>query len=84
MSAYGERADVMRRAKPAKALSPAQAAAVAKFAGVQLGYVSNVLLYDAAFRYLPARERQALYSAVKGGHLRVLRTDTGYELKGLT
>ncbi len=81
MAAPGERANIMRRAKPAKALSPAQAAVAAKFAGVQLGYVSNVLLYDDAFRYLPAREQQALYSVIKGGHLRVLRTTAGYELK---
>ncbi len=80
-AAPGEYADVFRRAKAAKKLSPAQADAVAKFAGVTLGHVSNVLLYDNALRYVPVRVKQSLYSAIKGGHLRVIRTDAGYTLE---
>jgi hypothetical protein len=68
------------RAKPARTLSAAQSAAVRKYAGLQLKYVSKVLVYDDAFRYAPKAELSALFSAIKGRHLRVLRNETGYIL----
>lgn len=41
---------------------------------VPLGYISNALLYARPFRYLSAREKQAIYSLFKGGALDVVRT----------
>lgn len=69
-----------RAAAPAKVLSDAQARAVAKYTGQALDYVSKALVYDNTFRNAPKPELRALYSAIKGGHLRVVRTAAGYQL----
>lgn len=69
------------RAKSARTLSAAQSAAVAKYKGTEIGNWSKALLYDPTFRHAPKPELSALYSAIKGGHLRVMRTAVGYVLQ---
>ena len=57
----------------AENLTPARKRVLEKFDGIKLGYVSNPLIYDRAFRSTGKAEHKALIGLVLAGHMRVFR-----------
>lgn len=73
----GEYVKRFRAAKAAKKLSEAQRAAVDKYKNTHLGPWSKILCYSPALCGANKNELRALYGAIKGGHMRVMRTSEG-------
>jgi hypothetical protein len=72
--APGQLADTFRRAAPAGGkLTAAQERVLAKVNGLELPFISNVLLYARELQRMGSVEHRIVFSLIKGGRLRVLR-----------